>query len=391
MDLYILDDVLRRTSVVDRFESLIWTERYSSLGDFELVIHSTPENRALFQEGAMLGIVQSTRVMVVEVIADDTDADGRKVLKITGQSLEKIMLDRVAAIDFTPPFDKWVLTNQTPGNIARTIFNRICRSNTQFPQDNIPFLVAGSLYRAGNIAEPVDPITVEIERKSVYEALKELCDAYNLGFRLHKGPDTSKLYFDVYTGNDRTASQSLLTPVVFSSALDNLTNISQLTSTANAKNVAYVWTEKACIQVFSDGADANTSGFQRRVLQVDATDVDLDPGPELLSILEQRGKDALAKHRALRAFDGEIPQFGSYRYGMDYELGDLVEIFNADGEASQMRVTEQIFVSDSEGDRSYPTLTINLLITPGSWLSWDGLETWEMAQGTWDDFEDRPL
>jgi hypothetical protein len=34
-----------------------------------------------------------------------------------------------------------------------------------------------------------------------------------------------------------------------------------------------------------------------------------------------------------------------------------------------MQVTEQIFVSDSEGERSYPTLTITKFITPGTWSS----------------------
>src|SRR5690606_17136547 len=97
------------------------------------------------------------------------------------------------------------------------------------------------------------------------------------------------------------------------------------------------------------------------------------------------GKEALAEHRVIIAFDGEIPQFGSYIYGVDYSLGDLVEQRNSDGLATNMRVTEQIFISDQQGFRSYPTLTINLLITPGSWYAWTAGQVWDDAEGYWYD------
>jgi hypothetical protein len=34
-------------------------------------------------------------------------------------------------------------------------------------------------------------------------------------------------------------------------------------------------------------------------------------------------------------------------------------------------------VSDQEGERSYPTLSLNLFITPGSWSSWDYGSQWQ--------------
>jgi hypothetical protein len=41
MEVYILDSLLRRTEVVDQFESCIWTERFSEHGEFEIDIKST--------------------------------------------------------------------------------------------------------------------------------------------------------------------------------------------------------------------------------------------------------------------------------------------------------------------------------------------------------------
>jgi hypothetical protein len=48
MEVFILDSLLRRSQVVDKFESLIWTERFSEIGDFELDLKSTLEARGQF-------------------------------------------------------------------------------------------------------------------------------------------------------------------------------------------------------------------------------------------------------------------------------------------------------------------------------------------------------
>jgi hypothetical protein len=100
--------------------------------------------------------------------------------------------------------------------------------------------------------------------------------------------------------------------------------------------------------------------------------------------LTQKGNDELSKARSVSAFDGEIPQSGSYRYAVDYELGDLIEMRNQDGVTNNMRITEQIFASDSTGDRSYPTLAIDSSITPGSWFAWDYNQVWaNVTTPTW--------
>jgi hypothetical protein len=49
-----------------------------------------------------------------------------------------------------------------------------------------------------------------------------------------------------------------------------------------------------------------------------------------------------------------------------------------------MKVTEQIFVQDREGERAYPTLTLNTFINTGSWLSWNNNKTWsELTTEVW--------
>lgn len=381
MEVYTLDSVLRRASVVDTFESCIWTERFAESGDFEMSMFSTFEMRNLLQVGTRLAMNESTRVMQIETAENTADSEGREMIKLSGRSLESIMESRVNRRNFGSgeAVDDSATRIGTAAQIARGIFDDYCRNNTVFPQDNIPFLVSGSLYPPSTIPEAADSITMEIKIDSVYNTVTEICKATDMGYRLVREFDLSKLYFDIYTGNNRTTQQTTNKPVVFSPNLDNLKDTSELLSNENYRNVAYVFAKNASVIVYAANVDSTVTGFQRRVLFVDAMDITDAAGPALTTKLNQRGQQELSKHRSVSAFDGEVPQFGTYKYGVDYELGDIVELQNADGVAQNMRVTEQIFVSDEQGERSYPTLSQDLYVTPGSWLAWDPSATWSTA------------
>lgn len=379
MEVYILDSLFRRVQVVDKFESLIWTERFKDIGDFELHVHSTLESRSRFFEGVMLAHNESHRVMTVKTVEDKTDDEGRKTLIVKGDSIEDILLDRIAKKNGPVVLDgteKWSLTG-TPGNIARQIFNEICVLGLRDVADIIPFINEGpGPLPDDTISEPTDSITVEIEITSVYDAIKQLCDLYGMGFRLVRNYDASELYFDIYMGNDRTTAQTVLPAVVFSPDLDNLKNTSSLSTISGYKNIALVISPIGSSVVTAQDIDPSIDGFNRRVLYVEASDItDADTGVNQTKRI-QRGKEALSQHRRFSGFDGEISQISQYKYGVDVNVGDMVEVRNVDGVTNQMQVTEWIFVQDREGQRSYPTLSLNTFITPGSWLAWNFNQTW---------------
>lgn len=384
MELYTLDPLLRRESVVDRFESLIWTERFQDAGDFQLDIVSTNSTRNLFKAGTRLAMNESHRVMIVESIEDANDNDGRRMLTVKGRSIESILYDRVAKnslADLTTS-PKWTITDP-PADIARQIFHDICVTGILDPADVIPFIVEGTFMPTDTILEPTDPITVDLDPTTVYEAIADICGVWALGFRMLRQFDTSQLYFDIYAGSNRTTSQIILPPVVFTPELDNLQNTKELTSIDKAKNVAYVYSPAGFQMVYAIGVDPEIEGFERRVLVVNATDI-TDENPDVPAALAQRGAEELAKYRTYQAFDGEISQHSQYKYGTHYNLGDLVETRNLSGVTNNMRVTEQIFVSDGAGERAYPTLSLSTFINTGSWLSWLNNKVWsELTTEEW--------
>lgn len=391
MELYVLDSLYRRQSIIEDDISLIWTERYDKYGDFNLQVVANQANRALYVSGLRLGLSESDRVMIVDTYQAAQDDEGNYILTVTGYSLEGVMQNRMArgVLDDTTSDPNWVLTG-LPQAIATQMFHDICVSGVLDPGDIIPSLTMGSIYPADTIPAPTDSITYSVAPTDLYTAETTLCSQYFLGFRIVKNGDTSQLYFDVYTGSDRTTHQTALAAVVFSSQFDNLQNTSELSSVASYKNVAYVVTPVGSAIVYADGVDPSVSGFDRRVLVVNNTDItDTDP-PTALAQMIQLGKDQLALNRPTHAFDGEISQSTMYKYGTDYRLGDWVEVRSDDGSSNTMTVTEQIFARDSSGTRSYPTLVINEFVTPGSWDAIPPTLHWNDLSPTlyWEDWPD---
>lgn len=272
MELYTLDGLLRRNELVEGYESYIWTERYADGGDCTIITPSTQQFRNLLASGTFLGLSESKRVMKIDTLNDVTDStDGSKKLTITATEIIDVANERVAKTGTAGvEVNTWAATAK-PSDIIRLLFDTVLRNSVN--GDKLAQLVAGSLYAAGNLPEETTVLTVERDIGPLFDAMKEFADIYDLGMRLYKGLDDGKLYFDVYKGNNRTTSQSTLAPVVFSEDLESLQGVSELTSIARSKNVAYVQNEYMTLEVYAVGTTSASAGFARRVIFVEANDI----------------------------------------------------------------------------------------------------------------------
>lgn len=467
MELYVLDSLYRRSVVVDTFESCVWVERFNEVGDITLNVLSSLGNRNLLTPGTYLSMNKSKRVMKLDTVEDRIGSDGAKLLICTGSSIENIMDERPARDSILTGLTaspKWIITG-LPAAIARQLFANIMVAGQLDIGDKLPFYTVGNSYPADNIAEPSGVVSLSLDPVNLLSALKTICQTYDLGFRITRNADTSQLFFNVFSGTDRTASQTTNPPVVFAYNLDNLNDSAYLTSTKLYRNIAYVFGADSSLKVYGLGIDPLTAGFYRRVLTVSASDlkytdrmgagsggvpaytvtvaqqnsvksaqslatttqfqqesltklakmqrllaqddVNINTVVTLVGtaltagqisdintaktvshsydatetaaynvVLTARGIQELAKNNNVTAFDGEIPQYGSYVYDEHYYLGDLVEVRNVDGVVNQVRVTEKIFSEDANGEKDYPTLSSRLVITPGVWGAWDANQNW---------------
>jgi hypothetical protein len=386
MDILILDDQIRPVDIIDQYISLIWTERWDGIGDFELTIPSTPGNKNRLFPGVQVCIPQSRHVMLIESIEETIHADNGMVLKIKGRDLICVAEKRIAVWkdgvtgEILPFRTDLVLS---PKDLILRKFKDTCFDSDIDADDNIPFLqdpeLGASLYPEDTIPEPI-PTGVEWTQKpmSLYAAIKEVADAYDLGYRLYRHPSQSKLYFNVSIGSDRTSAQTAVQPVIFSQDMANLIDTTELIDHSRHFNVIHViyfhkdeLDDDVTTSVIVEAPEIafSSGGFQRKVKLLSVTQLP-DGVADVVDYLTQLGNEELMKSRPVDIYDGEITQDSAYVYERDYYLGDLVEIRGTNGGAAYMRVVEQIFKSDSAGDSAYPSLITKTSITPGTWASW---------------------
>lgn len=392
MDLYILDEQFRPVEIFDTYNSVIWTERINPPCGIEIDTVNDARARQIFTEGRAIHIQGSDRVMIVETVTVAHDED-ESLLKVLGRSTERWFDDRVAALALSGTADSegneipWKITG-TPGKVMREIASK---SLTLQPSDANSFIEPIQDITFGSIME-ADPGEFQLKAGLATELLNEIAEIYGMGWRLVKTTTPSKFAFETFTGDDRTTTQTARKPVVFGETLGNLTNLSTIRSNKDYKNVAYVFSPKAATIVYADNVDPSITGPERRVLFVEASNVDDSvTGPELLSALQKVGKDELAKHQPIAAFEGEASKASGYVYNVDYSLGDRVEFRDSSGNRSIMVVTEQTFVVDAEGSKSYPTLSFFGLTVAGSWDAYNPTQMWDDVPDDSDhEWEDLP-
>jgi hypothetical protein len=386
MDVFILDDQLRAVDVLDQYISLVWTERWDELGDFELLTLSTPGNRQRFFPDTLISIPQSRHIMVIESVEENIDVQNGATLKIKGRDLLCMTEKRLALTKDPITGDilmSWNNSTLSPKELILDKMRAICFDSEIAVEDHIPFLqdpiLEVSEYPPDTIPEPM-PGGVEWQQKpmTLYDAIKEIGDAYELGFRLYKAVNESKLYFNVSMGSDRTSPHTTLPPVIFSQDMANLIDTTEFIDYSKHYNVIHaIYTYKdesdvdvtVSVIVEAPEIEFSVGGFQRKVKMMIVTQLNEDV-VDMEAYLTQLANEELRKSRPIDVYDGEVAKNASYEYERDYYLGDLIEVRGNNGGSAYMRVVEQIFKCDSTGESAYPSLVTKTSITPGTWASY---------------------
>ena len=357
MDVYILDSEFNKVGVLDKYSSLIWTDRFASYGDFKLKIDPREKYAdKLVRGGYLSNGLRSMEEYGRELMRIETVEKKAGMLNVSGRSLVSFLLDRVigSALNIgSYDYDNGGL--YPPRMVLYELVNNACNAALMHADDKIPHIYVVSH------ATDTPVIDVVVKGGTVYQRVKETADAYDIGFSMYYKRDPSwadgiyNIVFDSYFGVNRTSQQLAVPEVIFGESLDTLTNTTELLSEQDYKNVAYVFGKDLSISI-GIGDGARVTGFDRRVLAVEATDI-TGTTTKARENLTNRGIAELKKYNRVNAFDGELVLPLKYVYGVDYFMGDIVELRSASGTKSFRRVTEFIRASDASGERSFPTLT----------------------------------
>ena len=306
MDILVLDENLEVIDIVETFNSFIWTDRYNEYGDFELRISIDDRSVKALRIDRYLQNRDSDHLMIIDTLEIDSDAEDGTYLVVTGKSLESILGRRIV----------WGL-KILEGNLQNGIKsllneNVISPSNLDRKINNFVF------------EESTDPLITELSIKAqytgdnLYDVIHTICENQNLGFKVTLN-DSKQFVFKLYSGKDRSYSQSENPYVIFSPKFDNLLSGNYIESKAAWKNVTLVGgegegTERRYTAV------GNVSGLKRREIFTDARDVSstTEAGETIssdayISLLRQRGKEKLSENVNVMSFEGEAEMTQMFR------------------------------------------------------------------------------
>lgn len=340
MDLYLYERDLVKPTLIDEYNSLIWTDRYTDAGDFELVLPQHPSIRTSIERNQYILRENSNRVMQIEdVELVHMKKSDQTMLKVTGTSIETFLKNRTS---MRFGYDESYLRTGTVGSILAFHIDRFAINPTN-PLDRVPNLFMGP-YDTGGVSEEL-----EIDRGPVFETIKSLCESEDLGFKIVK--DGTRLVMHIYRG--KTGKK------MFSEDTETIINTKSRSSTKDFRNHCIVYGARTTENVYAPSAGPGVSGWDRRTMYVDATTVgDGQEGSVKQwerNTLRRIGRRELAKleNRRVVMVDGDIPP--NLWDDTNLELGTIVTIKDLSGVVGKMRVSEHIVSVNRTGTRHIPT------------------------------------
>jgi hypothetical protein len=342
---------LENIGIIDVFNSVIWTSRYYALGDFELTLAASGKALSFLKKGYFLarntdvmpdGTIKN--MMIVQNVELRSDVESGDILTVSGKSLGGLLEQRVISRQTT-------LTGE-----LRDIINLVVAENLAFPSLDARKLSNLKIAHTS----PFDiSATAQVTGDNLSEWISALCQKYGVGYDVYA--KNGNFIFKTYKGTDRSTEQTDVPQVVFSNEFENLLSMDYQYLTENFKNAAIVAGEgEGAGKIFYN--IGQTTGLNRHELYVDAGSLSSNEGSitesEYLTLLKNKGLEALGGYVNNELFDGEADITSQYLYNSDFFMGDIVTIKNSYGISAAVRVVEVIESESPSGKSVIPTFSV---------------------------------
>lgn len=332
MEIKFFDRDMRFLGVMENQKSLIWTRKYFEPGNFEIHAPATEYNRRLTEKRNLVWLYGHREAGIIEDREINEGADENEII-VKGRFLSAYMDRRLIR--------QTIRYSGTVENAMHYLLSIV---------ENIPAVELGE---TNGFREQV---SFQVTYKNLLSYMEQLGRASGLGFRFRPDFNARKIYFEVYSGTDRSQSQRENSRVTFSENYDNLNNVTFRENDQLYKNVAYVGGEgEGEARVYVKVGEA--SGLDLREMFVDARDLRSDglTQEEYMDLLTQRGMEALAEAKEASSFECETEADVNYIYRRDYDLGDIVTVQKRSwGINADFRITEICEVYENEIMRVIP-------------------------------------
>lgn len=359
-DIYVLTPDFELAGIIDEYISIIWRPSYAEIGDFEIYLGANNKAIELLQKNRYVvrssdisedgDIITYKKVMIIKNIQLNTDVENGDFLTVTGRELKFLLHQRIV-------WGQTILTNDTVEYGIR----RLIGSNAVHPVE--PARIIPNM----QFAEPVgfaDKIEKQISNVPLDEAVIEICNTHGYGWDIYI--TNNMLTVSIYKGVDRSYDQSECSYVVFSDEFENLYNTSYELNSEEYANMTLVGGEGEGLNRTYAYVNNELSGLERYETFTDARDISQNLGSEedaisneeYLLLLEERGKDNLSTMTMTEGFSGEVLSDVSFKYGVDFNLGDIVTVISKHGISKNVRVLSAIESEDESGTKLVPQFNI---------------------------------
>lgn len=349
MDLYVLNTNFEKVTIIDSYESLVWTDRFREPGDFELYCFPEAKLLADCQVDYYLENTESEHLMFIDSRKITTDVEDGDRFIITGESLESILRRRVLWKDYN--------LSGPVQTVVESLLNDAIIS-PEIEERKIPNFVF--IHNYDPIVEGVSIVKEFKIGDDLYEIVNKICEENGLGFKITLSDD-KKFQFMLYSGTDRSYDQNDVPYVVFSSEYDNVITSEYSYSKSDYKNICLITAnDKNNNQKVTFAGDSE--GLMRREMHIDGSDVptknsmDQDYSTSDFEVmLVGRARKELISYGPKETFEGEVDASSIFVYGKDFFIGDTLQVANAYGMEGPSLVTEIIWSYDKNGQSCYPT------------------------------------
>lgn len=316
--------------IIENYSSLIWTRKYSDVGNFEIHVPVTSDNIRYFCRGNIVAYVGAVEAGVIEHVGI-SQSTNKNELTIKGRFLESYLDRRLIYNTFESP------TYNFSGRVELGM--RQIVKNTAIDRYPIPNLELGAIKGFS------DEISFQATYQNLLKYEGKLANSADLGFRINPDFVNKKMVFNVYKGLDHTESQFERTRVIFSDEYRNINTADYTENDQLLKTTCFVGgqgtgAERTWVKV----GDHTLSGLERREVKLDATDVNPDEltQSEYVEKLSQRGNNLLETQDIIvKSFECDVIPQGNFVYKEHYDLGDIVTIEKDNwGLSIDLRITE---------------------------------------------------
>lgn len=325
--IHILNTGLTLLGEIACVTSLRMCRKFREAGEFELALplaHPMADRRA--RDRILCPAGQPHKAMIIESVSRNT---GTGMLTVTGYMLSGLLKRRICVpplySEGTYGYDRIVAD-------AESVMRHYVDHNVVNPQSGARRMECVAL-EAENKMRGLKDVPWSARFEQLDELLASVCAYCDAGYAVVPDFETRKLVFTYLPGRDKTGAQGGAR-VMFGLHMGNVCGTVEMQSEQQAKNAAVVAgageEEERMILSVCPGEETD---INRREVFVDAGSVS---EPQELAY---EGARRLSQYTPIHSIDAQVRETPSCRYGVDWDLGDLVTVTTPEAQMTA-RITQ---------------------------------------------------